>query len=146
MERVRWLFAGFLSGCLMVSAGPCIADGAIALGVPGSVPKQGVAQGYSIRAKGVEDARRVALGYCGDAKKSSKAAAGLCKVVTVFQDLCVALVLDPKPGTPGYGWGLGLDKDAAGKAALEMCYDNAGADRHDFCKVTASDCDGSANK
>jgi hypothetical protein len=140
------LFFGSLLGCWIWSASPGIADGAVALGVSHNVVKDGVAQGYSIRAKTPEDARRVALEYCGDATKSSKTAAGLCKVVTVFQDLCMALVLDPKPGTPGYGWGLGADKAAAEKAALAMCYDNAGADRRQYCKATASDCDGTANK
>jgi hypothetical protein len=146
MQSNRLLFFASLFGCWVWSASPGIADGAIAIGVPNSVPKDGVAQGYSIRAKTLEDARRVAMGYCGDEKKSSKTAAGLCKVITVFQDLCVALVLDPMPGTPGYGWGLGPDKPAAEKAALAMCYDNAGADRRQYCQTTASDCDGTANK
>jgi hypothetical protein len=146
MERVRWLLAGLLSGCLMLSAGPLLADGAVAIGVPNSVAKEGVAQGYSYNAKTPDDARRVAMGYCGDVTKSSKAAVALCKVVMVFKDLCVSFVLDPKPGTPGYGWGLGADKPAAEKAALAMCDDNAGAGRREFCKVMSSDCDGTADK
>jgi hypothetical protein len=146
MQSHRLLFFGSLFGCWIGSASPGIADGAIAIGVPSSVAKQGVAQGYSIRAKSPEDARRVAMGYCGEEKKSSKTAAGLCKVITVFQDLCVAFALDPKPGTPGYGWGLGPDKPAAEKAAVAMCLDNAGADRQQYCVATASDCDGTANK
>jgi hypothetical protein len=146
MQGNRLLFLGLLFGGWIWSASPGIADGAVAIGVPSSVAKEGVAQGYSIRAKTPEDARRVAMGYCGDAAKSSKTAAGLCKVVTVFQDLCVALALDPKPGTPGYGWGLGADKAAAEKAALTMCFDTAGADRRQYCRSTASDCDGTANK
>jgi hypothetical protein len=146
MEIHRLLFAGLLSGCLILPAGPGVADGAVAIGVPQSVVKDGVAQGYSVRAKTRAEADKVALGFCGDVTKSSKAAAALCKVVKDFQNQCVALVLDPKPGTPGYGWGIGADKPAAENAALAMCYSNAGADRRQYCKQIASDCDGTANK
>jgi hypothetical protein len=146
MERHRLLYAALLSGCLILPAGPVVADGAIAIGVPKSVVKDGVAQGYSVRAKTPEEADKVAMGYCGDVTKSSKTAVALCKVVKDFQYQCVALVLDPKAGTPGYGWGIGADKHAAEKVALAMCYGNAGADRRQYCKAIASDCDGTANK
>jgi hypothetical protein len=146
MESHRLVFAGLLSACLIVPAGPGFAHGAIAIGLPKVVAKDGVAQGYSVRAKTPEEARSVAMGFCGDVTKSSKAAAALCKVVKDFQDQCVALVLDPKPGTPGYGWGIGANKHDAERAALAMCYANAGADRRQYCKSIVSDCDGSANK
>jgi Domain of unknown function (DUF4189) len=146
MKRNGFLIGGLAAGCLILSAGPVAADGAVAIGVPKNVVKEGVAQGYSIRAKTREDARKVAMAYCTDVKKSSKAAVALCKVVQDFHDQCVAFALDPEPGTPGYGWGLGPDKAGAEKVALTMCYGNAGANRHDFCKAMASDCDGTANK
>jgi hypothetical protein len=146
MKPHRLLFAGLLSACLMLSAGPGVADGAVAIGVPKDVAKDGVAQGYSIRAATPEDARRTAMRYCGDESKSSKAAVALCRVVMVFKDQCVALVLDPKPGTPGYGWGIGVDKNDAEQVALAMCHSNAGEDRRAYCVSTASDCDGTANK
>ena len=146
MQTNRLLFFGLLSGFWILSAAPGAADGAVAIGVPSSVVNNGVAQGYSVRAKTPDEAREVAMGYCGDVKKSSKEAVALCKVVKIFRDQCVALALDPQPGTPGYGWGIGIDKDAAGKASLAMCLDTAGVDRRKFCKVIASDCDGTANK
>ena len=86
------------------------------------------------------------MDYCKDVTKSSKAAVALCKVVKVFQDQCVAFSLDPQPGTPGYGWGLGPDKNAAEQAALGMCFDTAGADRRQYRKALSSDCDGTANR
>ena len=146
MGRHRLLLAGWLWACLVWQAGPGLADGAVAIGVPKSVARDGVAQGYSIRAKTPEDAKKVAMDYCKDVTKSSKAAVALCKVVKVFQDQCVAFALDPQPGTPGYGWGLGPDKGAAEQAALGMCFDTAGADRRQYCKALSSDCDGTASK
>jgi hypothetical protein len=62
---------------LDLSAGPGAADGAVAIGVPRSVVKNGVAEGYSVRAKNPDEAREVAMGYCGDVKKSSKEAVAL---------------------------------------------------------------------
>ena len=146
MKRNGLLIAGLAAGCLMLSAGPAVADGAVAIGVPKDVAKEGVAQGYSIRAKTPEEARKTAMGYCSDVKKSSNAAVALCKVVKEFHDQCVAFALDPQPGTPGFGWGVGADKAGAEKAAIAMCYGNAGANRRAFCKAMASDCDGTANK
>jgi len=146
MHKKGLLFFGLMAcGCIL-SASPGAADGAVAIGVPSDVAKQGVAQGYSYNAKTPDDARRVAMGYCEDVTKSSKQAVTLCKVVKIFHEQCVALALDPKPGTPGYGWGVGDDKDAAEKAAMAMCLDTAGANRQQYCKVDASDCDGSPPK
>jgi hypothetical protein len=139
-KNTLWFF-GLMACGWILSASPGAADGAVAVGVPSDVAKQGVAQGYSYNAKTPDDARRVAMGYCEDVSKSSKPAVALCKVVKMFQGQCVAFVLDPKPGTPGYGWGVGDDKDAAQKAAMAMCLDNAGANRRQYCEVTASDCD-----
>lgn len=146
MGRRHLLLAGLLSGCLILQAAPGAADGAVAVGVPKDVAKDGVAQGYSVRAKTPEQANKVAMGYCGDVTKSSKAAVALCKVVKNFRDQCVAFALDPQPGTPGYGWGLGVDKAAAENAAVAMCHGNAGADRRQYCKALASDCDGTASR
>jgi hypothetical protein len=146
MGRHHLLLAGLLSGCLMLQAAPGAADGAVVIGVPKDVAKDGVAQGYSVRAKTTEEANKVAMGYCEDVTKSSKVAVALCKVVKNFRDQCVAFALDPEPGTPGYGWGLGADKAAAESAAVAMCYGNAGVDRRPFCKAQASDCDGTAAK
>jgi hypothetical protein len=79
MQSNRLLFFASLFGCWVWSVSPGIADGAIAIGVPNSVAKEGVAQGYSIRAKTPEDARRVAMGYCGDEKNHQRPQQGYAR-------------------------------------------------------------------
>jgi hypothetical protein len=142
-KNTLWFF-GLMACGWILSASPGVADGAVAIGLPDNVAKQGVAQGYSYNAKTPDDARRVAMGYCEDVTKSSKQAVALCKVGKIFHEQCVSFTLDPKPGTPGYGWGVGDDKDGAEKSAMAMCLDTAGASRQQYCKVVASDCDRAA--
>jgi hypothetical protein len=134
-----------LFGCAMLWANPGAAEGAVATGVPSDVGKQGVALGYSYGAPTTERAKEVALDKCRTSA-SPVSTRALCKLVENFKDRCVALVLDPKVGTPGFGWGIGLDKKAAEKAALQMCSGNAGAGRREHCEVTNVDCDGPQNK
>jgi hypothetical protein len=146
MHRQLILFIVFLSACVALPATQGFAIGAVAVGVPGNVAKDGVAQGFSFDAKTEDGARATAMRFCQDVTKSSKEAVALCKVVKVFHDQCVAGALDPKPGTPGFGWAVDDDKDGAEKAALAMCIDSAGVQRRKFCKIVASDCDPSPPK
>jgi hypothetical protein len=133
--------------CLALSTGPALSEGAVAVGVPEHVEKQGVAQGFSVRARTVADAQATALSYCRDVSKSTAAAVALCKIVRVFHDQCVAFALDPQPGTPGYGWGVGIDKESAIANAMAMCLATAGGDRQQYCRAGSSDCDrGSSNE
>jgi len=144
MYKNTFLFFGLMVCGWIFLASPGAADGAVAIGLPDNVAKQGVAQGYSYNAKNSDEALRVAMGYCQDVTKSSKQAVALCKAVKFFHDQCASFALDPKPGTPGYGWGVGDDKEAAEKASMSMCLNTAGASRQAYCKVVASDCDGAA--
>jgi hypothetical protein len=131
-------FFALLSSWLM-SATPSFAYGAVANGVPEDVGKDGVAQGYSFGARTPADAEATALKFCRQSKASK--AAARCAIARTFNGQCVALALDPEEGTPGYGWGVGDDKEAAQREALVMCYETSGADRTSFCKITSSECD-----
>ena len=130
--RHFFFFFVLLPGWLM-SAAPSLAFGALAVGVPDDVAKEGIAQGYSGLYATPEEAQQSALIACRELT-DNKIAISLCHIVTTFNAKCVALSLDPKPGTPGHGWGIGNDKDAAEKSALSMCYSTAGGDRKQFCK------------
>ena len=52
--------------------------------------------------------------------------------------------MDPKDATPGVGWAIAPNLQAASRGALAKCVATAGNDRHDACKVTHAKCDGSA--
>jgi lipoprotein NlpI len=120
------------------------AEGALAVGLPSDVAKEGYASGYSYNAKTMDDARRVAMDYCHKSPTNQKVRS-LCKVIQTFSNRCVAVSLDPKAGTPGAGWGIGDDLRAAEGQALSRCAATAGPARRAACVVTQSDCDGQAN-
>jgi hypothetical protein len=103
------------------------AEGALAVGLPSDVAKEGYASGYSYNAKTMDDARRVAMDYCHKSPTNQKVRS-LCKVIQTFSNRCVAVSLDPKAGTPGAGWGIGDDLRAAEGQALSRCA--ATANRH----------------
>jgi lipoprotein NlpI len=120
------------------------AEGALAIGVPSDVAKEGYASGYSYNAKTKEDARATAMDYCRKAPTGQKAKS-LCKVIETFSNRCVAVSMDPKAGTPGAGWGIGDDLRAAERLALSRCEATAGAARRSACVVSNSHCDGQAD-
>jgi lipoprotein NlpI len=123
---------------------PVAAEGALAIGAPADVAKEGYASGYSYNAKTKEDARATAMDYCRKAPTGVKAKA-LCKVIETFSDRCVAVSMDPKVGTPGVGWGIGDDLRAAERQALSRCEATAGPGRRAACVVSNSHCDGQAD-
>jgi Domain of unknown function (DUF4189) len=95
------------------------ADGAIAIGLPADVAKKGVAVGTSWGYPTVEAAEARALKEClafMDAPPDTRA---LCKVVQTFKDQCFVVALDPKNGTPGFGWAVRPTMSAAEEAAME---------------------------
>src|ERR1700674_1170466 len=72
--------------------GLAVAEGALAIGLPNDVAKEGIA-----------------LGWNTNSPTSS------------FHDQCVAGAEDPDPGTPGVGWAVAADKKTAQQRALAMC-------------------------
>ena len=123
---------------------PALADGAIAVGMPSDVAKEGVAFGWVIRALTRQEAERDALNQCHSFLDAPESTRALCAVMKTFKNECVAIALDPEPGTPGVGWAVLPTKTAADSKAMADCRATAGADRVGFCKVTTSRCDGTA--
>jgi hypothetical protein len=138
--------AGFAACLLAVAAlwpATGSADGALAVGVPADVAKEGFAYGFALNRPSAEDAERNALSACRQEHPSiDKRAQALCKVVHTFKNQCFAVAMDPKDETPGVGWALAADPQAARKDALDKCMQTAGADRKEFCEVTHAGCDG----
>ena len=118
------------------------ADGALAIGLPRDVAKEGIAIGWVINSDSEGSAHERALRGCLDFKDAPATTRALCKVIKTFRGECVAIALDPEDGTPGVGWAVAMSMQAAETHALAACASTAGAERRQHCKVTVSRCDG----
>lgn len=119
-----------------------VADGAIAVGLPPDVVKQGFAYGYVTDYPDPDKADAEALKKCRETTVAG--VRPLCTVIQDFKNQCVAVAMDPKAGTPGVGWGVADDLMSAERQALGKCEDSAGANRRAACVVDHSGCDGNA--
>jgi hypothetical protein len=138
------VFLILLSGS-MLWAKSGAAEGALAIGLPANVSKDGFAYAYHIGKEPTDEARRLALKSCRDPSpvKSSQARA-LCAVIASFRDQCVAVSEDPQAGTPGVGWSIADTLRKAEAEALAKCEATAGPGRRAACIVDHSQCDGTA--
>src|ERR1700692_5060144 len=78
------------------------ADGALAVGLPPDVVKQGFAYGYVTDYPDTNQADAQALKKCRDT--TIDGVRPLCEVIQDFKNQCVAVALDPQAGTPCVGW------------------------------------------
>lgn len=139
-------------GCLRFAAGLFVltalwadvacADGAIAIGLPSNIAKQGVAVGTSWNYDDADGAHARALKECLGFMDAPPDTRKLCEVVKTFTHECIAVAIDPKAGTPGFGWAVAPVESGAEKAAMKNCKDTAGRDRQKYCVVTVKHCDG----
>jgi hypothetical protein len=127
--------------CLLIWSSAAMAEGALAVGVPSSVAKDGYALGISVNSASAEKASEVALDWCRHIKGVSDKAKSLCQVITTFRHQCAAEANDPKPGTPGVGWAIAADKETAERMALANCVGTAGRERRNSCVIASSICD-----
>src|SRR5262245_38242319 len=126
--------AALLAGCSTRSW----ADGAVAMGTTGNVVRDGIAFGMTVN-EPKEQAGESAIKRCRTFQ--ARAAAERCKVVSTFSGQCFAVAYDPKPGTPGHGWGVGADQLAANQKAIAMCEETAGPARKGYCQIESAACD-----
>ena len=135
-----------LAICLMVN-GRCMAAGAVALGQPSDVAKDGVAIYTNVNSPTPERAKERAMAGCKSLPNASDTAKSLCKIAATFENQCVAQAIDPQNGTPGFGWAMAHNSKLAKEQALSNCRDTAGPTRQDACVVDSQKglwCDGSA--
>jgi uncharacterized protein DUF4189 len=134
-----------LALCLMAND-RCMAAGAVALGEPADIAKDGVAIFTQVNAANAKRAKELALAGCKALPNSSDTSKALCKIVATFENQCVAQALDPQNGTPGFGWAMAPNSKQAAEQALSNCRDTAGPTRQDACVVGPRGlwCDGSA--
>jgi hypothetical protein len=137
--------AAALTLCLTVND-RCRAAGAVAVGEPAEIAKDGVAIYTFVNADNSGSAKEKALAGCKALPHASSTSRALCKVVATFENQCVAEALDPKDGTPGFGWAMARNSKQAKEQALSNCRDTAGPTRKDACVVSERSlwCDGSA--
>ena len=131
-----------VSAVIMASVAQCGAAGAVAIGLPSDVAKQGVSMGDSANDDTMDKAKSEAIAACKNV--GSDISKALCKVVATFRNQCAAIAEDPKDGTPGFGWAVADTLQEARGQALENCRDSAGPSRRDACEVSKGVCDGSA--
>lgn len=129
-----------ISAVAMLHPALANADGAIAIGLPADVARDGVAFGWAVRLPRAE-AERMALRSCRTAPNVPDSARSLCRVFETFSEACAAVALDPEDGTPGFGWAVAPTKSGAEAQAMGDCARTAGAARQGFCVITASECD-----
>jgi hypothetical protein len=138
------LYLALLIGAIL-SPDPAAAAGALAVGVPKNVAKQGFAYAYSTGKATMEEASADALKTCREpASNKSSQARAICAVIGTFHDQCVAVSEDPQAGTPGVGWAIADDLHSAEAQALAQCEKTAGKGRRAACVVDHSGCDGTA--
>jgi hypothetical protein len=141
----RALLAAALLAAALARPDLAAADGALAIGEPADVAAEGYAYGFALDEPDADKANAGALRDCKTPTRGiDPRAQALCRVVQTFKNQCFAVAMDPKDATPGAGWAVAGDKDAASRAALAKCVATAGDDRRDACEVTHSGCDGNA--
>ena len=117
--------------------------GAIAIGEPDDVAKDGLAMGWSADIETQEKASEEALYWCGNVTEPPVKAEtrALCKIVYTFRHECIAVAVDSKPHTPGWGWASGATKEAALADAMAHCQAKAGPERAQYCAAQINACD-----
>ena len=143
--RDRIILGAMALAAILAQVDHCAAAGAVAVGVPSDVAKQGVSVGTVANYKTMDEAKSQAVENCK--LTGSAISKALCKVVVTFQNKCVATTMDPRAGTPGYGWAIADTSQAAGKKAMANCRDSDGPALKQGCQLAGTHpilCDGSA--
>lgn len=144
MKRGYQLFTA-LFGCAVLWSNHVMAEGALAVGLPADVAKQGFAYAFTNNKASPEEARATALATCRNPSPAKSAEArALCTVINTYHNQCVAVAEDPLAGTPGVGWSIANHLRTAEAQALTKCEATAGPGRRAACRVDHSACDGIA--
>jgi hypothetical protein len=143
--QYRIILGAMMFTLIFAHVDSCVAAGAVAIGLPSDVAKQGVSMGSDVNNKTMDAAKSQAVAQC---KSSGSAISNpLCKVVATFQNQCVATTIDPKAGTPGFGWAIADTSQAASEQAMANCRDSDGPAFKAGCQPGGAHpilCDGSA--
>jgi len=135
-----------LAAILLAQPTHAIAAGALAVGLPSDVARDGFTYGFSTDTPDEQAARADAMRSCQTTKDAAQDAnlRSLCSVVRTFSNQCIAVAMDPRSGTPGVGWAIAAQLKDAEAQALAQCRQTDGADKAEACAVDNSGCDGGA--
>lgn len=118
-----------------------MAAGALAIGEPGDVAKEGLALSIARDYATEAEAAAAALDACQKSEGMPASTTALCKVVRTFKYECVVTAYDTEPSTPGWGYGVGVTRFTAEDEAMQNCRMRAGVERAKFCKPNKPVCD-----
>ena len=139
--RVRRSLAAATLYATILYSPAALTHGAIAVGQPASVAKDGVAIGYTWNYDTPGQAEADALKQCLSFMDAPDSTRALCKVARTFSHQCVAISLDPAAGTEGFGWSVSPTQQVASDAALQQCRDSDGPEHAAACQMSAQECD-----
>ena len=92
----RIVFCALALSAILTGTAPAISAGAVAVGEPANIAKDGVSIGYNVNSKTADEAKAQALAKCkSDGSAQSKV---LCKIVATLSNQCIAEALDPQAG------------------------------------------------
>lgn len=139
-SSIVWLIA---VAAVLAAPNASHATGAIAVGVPADVANDGAEFQVSFNFKTTAEAIERALSKC---RAGTSRATKQCKIMATFNNHCGAEAMDPKAGTPGFGWALAGSGQEAKDLAMANCRATAGPSRQGACEVVAIGCDGTAKE
>ena len=128
----------------VVSANDACAYGAIAIGTTGDIAKGGLAVGRSRNDPTQELANAKALKACRDFRGAPQSTRDRCRIISTYSNECAATAMDPKAGTPGFGYAVAANSKIAGQRAMDACKATAGEGREQYCALDEMVCDGDA--
>jgi hypothetical protein len=137
------LAAALLCSALVQSR--ALADGTIAIAEPRDVARDGFAVGVSYNYSTRAEADAEALHQCRTFEGVTPQVRQLCTIRGNFDDQCVAVAMDPEPGTYGWGWAVYPNQPGADDIALRNCRNASAPGRAGYCQVTLRHCDGTAD-
>ncbi|HXC56205.1 MAG TPA: DUF4189 domain-containing protein [Rhizomicrobium sp.] len=131
-------------GACMALAGTtteAAAFGALVIGQPTDIGKDGFAMGYSYNQPSLDVAENTAMQKCLGFQDASADVRALCTLVMPFSHRCLSIAFDPQVDTYGLGWAISDTQDAADEEAMARCRSTSTADRAQFCEFRAQQCD-----
>ena len=143
-RRRAQLCAIAIVGLSALGSEHALANGALAIGSTGDIAKDGLAIGRSRNDATQDIADEKALQACKDFKDAPKHTRDRCRVIATYKNECAATALDPKAGTPGFGYAIAGDSTKAGERAMGACKATAGNGREKYCRLDEMVCDGDA--
>lgn len=106
---------------LTMQTGSALAEGAVAMGMPGNDPNNGVRTWIATNEKTAGDASDKALKGCRDSKNPKVVDA--CKLIETFHDECFALAVNGGASDPvtAVGWAFAPESKSAISRSITQC-------------------------